>query len=265
MKTKLKLLSLNQSIEEEENIKKFIYNPLLLLYNNKYLNICNTVLPFSVGIEIECNRNITFDLNKFKSIPYLLDFSSSDNETRFRIPNGVKGLISLYLTLELLKTQCELNPDSGIHYHIDMTNNKEYLNTVTNHRNYILGELDSWGYKGTYNKREIGEGKSKWVNIRRDFKTLEFRIGEMSFDYNLILHRINHCSQIVYRIVKNNIITYNNDINVEDVKTYLKVPKNQKDSKLQILLKNLEKQQDNTSNNPTLDEINQIIKNRIKQ
>lgn len=184
--------------------------PIVLDINNPEVEeVGNYYLPYSTGIEIECEYETSPD---YSNVPYLIKYGVSSSEQRFRIPAGIKGLHSLYyLSLEL-KKQSLLNKGSGNHYHIDFSNSfdkfKEiYDNTIkTSLPNYfknfdwVLDELDTWNYKGTYNRRAISYNKGNWVAFRNTFQTIEFRIGEMTFDYMLLFKRISHLNKIVEKI-----------------------------------------------------------------
>lgn len=176
-------------------------NPLLFINikDSKTIEYIDNLLPYSIGIEWECAQKSTYDINKFKNIPNIISVNSDYSEQRYRIPNGINGLVCLYNICDQLKLNSELNNLSGIHYHIDCTEFFSYINNdlfINKFKGYILEELDTWNYKGTYNKREVSYNFS-WVRLQQSFQTLEFRIGEMSFDYSLIIKRILHCSKIV--------------------------------------------------------------------
>ena len=69
---------------------------------------------------------------------------------------------------------------------------------INNNSDYILTELDKWKYKGTYNPRKCVFSSSRnWVRFKDTLKTMEIRIGEMTFDYELLFERIRHCNEIV--------------------------------------------------------------------
>lgn len=163
-------------------------------------------LPYSTGFEIECYCKDNADFEMFKNIPDILEADvNTSGEQRFRIPNGIKGLQCLFNVSIALKKEALFNKESGIHYHIDCT---DWFDNITSdfladNSEYILTELDTWQYKGTYNKRKVvNEGGGVWVRSQRWFKTLEFRIGEMAFDYSTLFKRITHCNDIV-RTLKN--------------------------------------------------------------
>lgn len=184
-----------------------IESPLVLLScNNSILKRANEFLPYSTGFEIECDQKETFSLQNFTSIPYIMDVNIDSWEQRFRIPNGVRGLFCLYFISEQLKTNSALNLGSGIHYHIDFSEPTmfEGLRQVSeNSRSSlyteIIHELEKWEYKGSYNSKKIGSGHY-WVRLNQQFSTMEIRIGEMTFDYNLLATRIIHANEIAKKI-----------------------------------------------------------------
>ena len=191
-------LQLN-NIEENINIDTILKTiPLALDVEDKIVQkLALFYFPYSVGFEIETN---TQNIRIFDEIPYLIANTSSVNELRFRIPNGIKGIQCLFNISIYLKKYTELNPQSGIHYHIDCTDVYNLFSTdfINNHSDYILTELDKWKYKGTYNPRKcIFSGSRNWVRFKDTLKTMEIRIGEMTFDYELLFERIRHSSEIV--------------------------------------------------------------------
>lgn len=181
------------------------------IYGNPYLideRQALKYLPHSIGIEIECGYNKSIDLNIIKEewskLPIMEKNSPNDGENKFRIDNGKNGLIGLFEVSNYCKQYLLLNEGSGIHYHVDapwvgkiekINHEPKGLNDFV--RDFILKELDSWNYKGTYNIRNISyDTKGHWVNMRSDFGTVEYRIGEMTFDYPLLLKRILHISKL---------------------------------------------------------------------
>lgn len=195
-------------------------NPLgfLVGYDSKLTRIAENYLPYSTGIEIECGylggRSTNIFSHDARNIPDIMDVDCDLNEKRFRIPAGIKGMICLYRICELVKKDCELNMKSGIHYHIDCTDlpfdkffydeNNERSKWYS-HGEWMLKILDNWGYKGTYNSRSVSSSGSNWVRISTEHKTLEFRIGEMSFDYQVLIKRIISCQKIT-RMFKKQIL-----------------------------------------------------------
>jgi hypothetical protein len=190
-----------------------VYNhpqALLKLTNKNLLKIVNYMLPYSTGFEIECNS--IHDSNKikevFSNIPNIMHVSGGDEEVRFRIPSKLNGLICLQEICNLLPDYFTLNEGSGIHYHIDMTDvfdsiDKEF---IYKHNDYIINELIKWGTaKDTSSSSAACFLNSRgWVNFQSEFKTCEIRIGEMTFDYNVISKRIIDANRIV-KYLKNQI------------------------------------------------------------
>jgi len=186
--------------------------PLLAIKDEKLLKIAKSSLKYDTGIEIECSQGEEYLSKYFRNIPNILQVSNDSEEQRYRIPNGINGLVCLYTLCETLKKYSLLNPASGIHYHIDCTdmseNNWEFLTAILyrqkslNKLNWILNSLSSWNYKGTYNVWKVSTNKTV-VRIHEEYKTIEFRIGEMSFDYEVLVKRIIHCQNIVHKLKQN--------------------------------------------------------------
>ncbi len=193
-------LNLNHKQEEEESIKNILLKNPLFLENNPDIDmVANFLLPYHTGIEIECDKSTTFNKEYFEKIPDIIDIHIDSTEQRFRIPEGLKGLKCLFNICEALKVNSIPNSEAGHHYHIDFTDKWELINKdfLVNVEDYILKELDTWDYQGTYNRRAITlDGGACWVRFQTMFKTMEVRIGNMSFDYNYTLKNIIHCQKI---------------------------------------------------------------------
>ena len=267
---------------KNEFIKRCVYDtPLLLLAfkDKKTIDYINNLLPYSTGIEIECNKSPNFDIDLFRSIPDIIAINCDNSEQRFRIPNGINGMICLYNICQQLKHNSELNFGSGIHYHIDTTGfHDEVVRELEKNEESVLKELDSWNYQGNYNKRGISTyvyGTGMWVRQQKDFKTLEFRIGEMSFDYNLIIKRIFHCQSIVKNLAINaginDKVIFNETNNLllldyfhrsgkeYNLDTQLKNMREDYNKIIQNTIKQEEQEEDIDNDN-----IRDIIKNRLK-
>jgi hypothetical protein len=186
----------------KELIEKCIFeNSLALLAIDDVetlVDIYDNYLPYTTGFEIECSQNKTFKIEHFKAIPDIVEVNVDSWEQRFQIPAGIKGLICLWNICEQLKLNSLLNEDSGIHIHVDMTGFS--VPADTRRFRWMLDELDSWNYKGSYNNRNISISKGNWVRVNTSFKTIEFRICEMTFDYNVLIKRIIHVNSIVKRL-----------------------------------------------------------------
>jgi hypothetical protein len=184
----------------EKLILNSIYsNPLALMAVEDPDTIAriNSYLPFSTGFEIECNQLPSFDVTDFESIPYIMAVNCDSWEQRFRIPPGIKGFICLYSICEKLKTNSSLNLSSGIHYHIDMSDVGNEFIFKPARKKHILEELDSWKYQGNYNDRRFSSSKGNWVRFPTYNNSVEIRIGEMSFDYRVLVKRIIHCNKLI--------------------------------------------------------------------
>jgi hypothetical protein len=186
-----------------EAVKQF---PLpLLSLEDKLRKVADLILPYSTGIEIECNSSLNgeFLLNRCG----LMEVDCSHHEQRIRLKPGVEGMASLFKSCKILQENYELNNESGIHYHIDCTdissNDYEILrDKYSKNPDFILKALKSWNYQGNYNSWKVGShsGHPTAVRFNGDFRTVEFRIGEMTFDYELIMRRIISCQNIVRRM-----------------------------------------------------------------
>ncbi len=192
---------------DSNTIEGLIYfNPstLLSIKNEKILDSINEYLPYSTGIEIECDYSSSFKQQNFLNIQDIVDVNCDSHEQRFRIPNHLKGLICLYNICEQLKKDCLLNPLSGIHLHIDMTDTFHLLTKeiVNDNKEWILKELDFWSedIKETGQSRDCIIDIRCWVNFSSDTKTAEFRIFAQSFNYDFIIARIIHCNKIIKRL-----------------------------------------------------------------
>lgn len=190
------------------------YNPVALLKINSkaLLDKIDDVLPYSTGFEIECSPKYNSVDQLYKDLKYVKVFESIENivhvncdanEQRFRIPKGINGLICLQEISKNLVKYLELNPGSGIHYHVDFTDCYDDLTSdfINKNSEWMLKELDSWNYKGTYNRRNCQFDTSHhWIRFQNSFKTMEIRIGEMTFDYQLLLKRILHANEIARKL-----------------------------------------------------------------
>lgn len=172
--------------------------------DDKLVKIADSYLPYSTGIEIECSQSENYSRIPFDNL-CLVHVDIDKSEQRYRFNTGIKGLIEIYNVCELLKQMSLLNHNSGIHYHVDMTDCFDKVlskwKSNINCFDWILKELDEWGYTGHFNRRRVSTNK-EWVKLHKVYKTCEIRIGEMTFDYNLMIRRILHCQNIVKKIRK---------------------------------------------------------------
>lgn len=220
----------------EEAINKFP-QALKNINNTNILKfIEENYLPYSTGFEIECNNLDNFNIKDFESIPDIINVDCDTHEKRFRIPKGLKGLICLDQICNKLIDNCSLNMGSGIHYHTDMTDIYELITEdfIKEHNNWVINELIKWN-----TAKEIGINSSAfcsrartWVRYADEHKTLEIRIGEMSFFYEILVKRIIDCNRITRylksKISKNNesLINLNNqlkNLNIEKLELDLNI------------------------------------------
>lgn len=194
-------------LESTESIKNILLKTprALSILDPDVIEVADYLLPYSVGFEIECfmKNEATFPKKDFADIPNIMHTQIDSSEQRFRIPNGIEGLICLEDITLLLKQHSLLDPDSGIHYHIDCTDSYDMFNSelIKTHEPWILLELEQWDYKGNYNKKRCAfDGSANWLRFQSSYKTAEFRIGEMTFEYSTILTRMIHACDIISRL-----------------------------------------------------------------
>ena len=195
----------------KEMLEDILYNnplALLAIKDKQVIQQFNELIPYSTSFEIECDMvgNPTYQdtyivlahNEVFNSIPDIISVSNDTGEQRYRIPNGIKGIICVYNISVQLKIHSLLNPLSGIHYHVDCTECYNEICSLIRRKsntNYILSELDTWLFEGETvesGSRELGQ----WFKLN-DLKTVEFRMGEMTFEYRKLIERIIHCNSMV--------------------------------------------------------------------
>lgn len=208
---------------DEESIDYIIkHTPLVLdSLDSGIIEVGNYYLPRSTGFEMEFDNDGELNDSMFSHIN-LLDLDINNAEQRFRIPKGIKGLQSLYQISKVLKENALFSDYSGIHYHIDCTDifSKITRSILAKYHDWILEELETWNYQGTYNSKGFSnvsdlcnkEGNTtsimygNWVRFQPYFKTIEFRIGSMTFEYTELFKKITHANKIVETFVQDIII-----------------------------------------------------------
>jgi hypothetical protein len=203
-------------------------NPFLALDLENIEEIALKYLPYSVGLEFEVDNSNTFNEKDFLEIPDLIETDVKYGEKRFRVPTGIKGLCAIYNICEKLKTNCLLT-ESGIHCHVDFSDfppindgTNTYWNLITTNQNFIdqnkeflLQELDKWEYKGSYNPRGISKSRT-WIRMREGYKTFEFRIIEMTFDYEVLIRRVLHAS-LLSKLLKDKFLVFNEGVYINEM------------------------------------------------
>lgn len=200
-----------------KNLRDCVFhNPLAISsLHPKLIRIAGSYLPYSTGMEIECDVNnlpyshIYTRINRrFLSVGCMSSDVGS-GECRIRIPKGVAGMVALYKSTRILKEEFGLNPSSGIHYHIDMTDAPDFTSGSRRMiwERMVIKELEDWDYKGYYNRKMVSyESKAHvWLNYKRYMRdtnsfTSEFRIGEMTFEYDILIKRIIHAQSLIKRV-----------------------------------------------------------------
>ncbi len=219
-------------------------SPELLLRTDAIQQYLEYLWPKDAAIEIECPQQGDYRVEPFLTIG-LVECLSTSREQRYRFPPGLDGAISLYKLCQLLPQYLYSNDWGGIHYHTDMRPvwNEAYTEAIrSENKRWILAELDTWNYDGGYNSREVGKG-TNWCKFN-DLQTMEIRMGEMTFDYSLILKRILHCQSIGKRIRE------------------LVVPLTEEELELRALTLELNQLTVDQIRVVTIDEVEPIIRNR---
>lgn len=186
-----------------KQIEEAIYSyPLSLLNitNKSLLDTIDDFLPYSIGMEFECHMKKSYNKKDFDSIPDIMAVNVDSSEQRYRIPSGLKGMVCLYHICNQMKINSMIDPGSSNHYHFDMTDVWDilpsYSDTNPSRQDYInpiLEELKTWGTALNYS---LINSWYRW----NDLQTLEIRIGEPSFDYNVIINRLIQGSNITKRL-----------------------------------------------------------------
>lgn len=184
-----------------EAIEDAIYNnplPLLNIKDSDIISIINKYLPYSIGMEFECMKKETYDIVKFQSILNIMAVEVDNSEQRYRIPDGLKGMICLWSICTQMKLNSIIDLGSSNHYHFDFTdisdNEKHKIRENSNNRDWIIEELKLWGTALNHSM------SSNWIRFFNPLGTLEIRIGEPTFDYNLIIKRLIQGSIIAKRL-----------------------------------------------------------------
>lgn len=186
--------------------------------NRKYYDrIVNSILPYKVGIEIECIKSLSRCLNvdfaniikKYSVVDFSDDQDNEDCLCENRICfNGHKQVVGLYNILALMTQHCILDTRGGIHYHIDFPEIRN--KSIISKDEILIEELKTrlndfqaiFHYKGTYNDKEVSwDSKGKWINCRPGkLGTIEIRIASPSFDYSHIIREIIAVSKIITEV-----------------------------------------------------------------
>lgn len=179
--------------------------PLFLPKDGRFKTLADQMLTRSIGIEFEANVKTdhkTVLILSAEKIPNIMDVDIDLLEQRFRIPPGVKGMLCLWEICELMKEHC-IPTNSGLHYHVDCPEIDLFEKISLDYSpitQWMLDSVKCWNYKGGANKWEISYRKTA-IKLHMDYRTIEYRIGEMSFDYELIIKRILHANNITNKTI----------------------------------------------------------------
>lgn len=175
---------------------------LLALKDSESISYVNDFLPYSVGFEIETDLQDDSNTNDFHNIPDIMYVGVDMWEQRFRIPNGIAGLLCLYNITVQLRKNLKLNHEAAIHYHIDMTDCFDQITDqfIKDNNDWMIEEVSTWGDNLDHDRSKKCSRERAWIRYANEHKTLEIRLGEMSFDYSVIINRMIHACSIVKRL-----------------------------------------------------------------
>jgi hypothetical protein len=133
------------------------------------------------------------------------DFSDKLNEVRISLTKSIQ-LKGLYKLMNLMKLYCSVPPFGGIHIHIDFTDYWSDQNIqlcskfIYNHLHEVENIFPP--YVGSYNKRDVGiRKKGTYVNFS-NYKSIEYRIAPLTFDYNTLLTWIVMCNKFTSSMIQ---------------------------------------------------------------
>lgn len=165
------------------------------------------LLPLRWGIEFECINGLPININNSLN---LYDFSQnypynpeSDQQNEIRLSGqGYLYLSALYMALNKMKTYCKLIDGGGIHIHINYLNyptNQSKLVTFFSQSKILDQVYKIFGskYVGNYNLKNCSIHKGNWVRITHN--TIEFRIGDLTFEYEEIVQILIKLQSLVKR------------------------------------------------------------------
>lgn len=226
----------------QELLEEIIYrSPLTLLRINdkEVIKRINSYLPYSVGMEFECYKKDTYNQNTFKSIPDIMAVLIDSREQRYRIPSGIQGFMCLYNICSQMKNNSKIDLFSSNHYHIDLTDCKGLISSdfQKNNSEWIIEELKTWGTATDLSRAMLGS----WYKYN-DLGTLEVRIGEPSFDYEVIVNRIIQASRIAKKIKEllrvDSLTVKPEPLRVKEIVSFIKLHGSEVDYKAELDLLN---------------------------
>lgn len=183
--------------------------PLLHLKDKKLIDYANSLFPTSVGLEFETFLPTAFGMldcsHAFPKTLLSINYNALEKELQVRVASGIQGMVDLYEVSNVLKKHAKFNKQSGIHYHINVGdfNLQSLICFLAEHeKKKALEQLISWNYKGIYNLPQLSSSKNSWIRIHPNYPTLEFRVGEMTFDYARLFKRATHAQKITTTIIE---------------------------------------------------------------
>lgn len=185
--------------------------------------IMKSMIPFRFSVEFECfggylnvsNKktilSVSSNIDSFTPIR-LEVYRESVNEIRISCL-AYHQLEAFYQRLEHMKMYNKGGNGTGIHIHIDISS-FDYASYSRIKMRKAVQLFDSvevldkvyqiFGskYQGAYNKRGARtQSKGWWINCFRDFDTIEFRIGDLTFEYEELIKIIIELEKLVKHIM----------------------------------------------------------------
>lgn len=184
-----------------------------------YKDVAKSILPYSTGIEFECDKAENYSEDFFISIPNIMNVNTDNLEQRYRIPSGYDGILCLYRIMELMKIYSIKYDDGGIHFHVDCTDfDKRILKERANENiNKILSVLDTWNYTGGQSRGIVDDNYSyagnntdqkifsiqgTWIKFN-SLNTMEFRCVDQTFHFFELFPKIVQAQEIVKKLKLN--------------------------------------------------------------
>lgn len=185
--------------------------------------IMKSMIPFRFSVEFECfgryletkDKKSILSVDADKTSRYLDSIKSSEeyfNEIRISCL-AYHQLEAFYQRLEHMKMYNKGGEGTGIHIHIDISSFGDF-NSMDRQVIKALNVFNSdevldkvyaiFGskYNGTYNKRGAQyQSKGWWINCFRSFNTIEFRIGDLTFEYEELIKIVIELEKLVKTIM----------------------------------------------------------------
>lgn len=158
------------------------------------IRILNKYLPTDTGIELEVGAKI---INKLSGRIRKMFVRDSSFELTLRV-RSIQGYLKLYELLREISSFDELPSSAGIHFH---TNIKSKLNfskidkiiSKCNQLDLCTKLARIFNYTGSYNELLADTHKGYFLNVRRDFNTLEYRGIPFTMSFRTLMTQVMIC------------------------------------------------------------------------